>query len=113
MIHELRIYTCLPGQLPRLLTRFETATLPIWKRIGIRPLGFWKTVIGPNNNDLTYLLEWQSMAERESLWSAFMADPEWAAAREASERPGPIVATIASSFLQPALIPAPRIAPQD
>ena len=30
MIHELRIYTCLPGRLPALQQRFETATLAIW-----------------------------------------------------------------------------------
>ena len=27
MIHELRVYRCLPGRLPALLKRFETATL--------------------------------------------------------------------------------------
>ena len=106
MLHELRIYTCLPGQLPRLQRRFETATLAIWSRIGIRPIGFWKTVIGPSNNDLTYLLEWESLAERERLWAAFMADPEWIDARGESERSGPIVANIASSLLEPVLLPA-------
>lgn len=108
MLHELRIYTCLPGQLPRLQRRFETATLAIWKRVGIRPVGFWKTVIGPSNNDLIYLLEWQSLAERESLWTTFMADPEWIEARRESELDGQIVANISSSLLQPVLTEPPR-----
>lgn len=101
MIHELRIYTCLPGRLPALQNRFETATLSIWERFGIRSLGFWTTMIGPSNNDLTYLLEWPSLAERERKWAEFQADPEWQAAKAKSEADGPIVANIVSSFLQP------------
>ena len=101
MIHELRIYRCLPGRLPNLLTRFETVTLSIWQRFGIRPAGFWTTLIGPSNQELTYLLAWESLAEREQKWNAFQADPEWNAKRAESERDGPIVANIVSSFLQP------------
>lgn len=101
MLHELRIYTCLPGQMPRLLKRFESLTLPIWERLGIRHAGFWTTVLGPNNNDLTYLIAWDSLADREARWASFIADPEWAVGRAKSEEAGPIVATIASSILQP------------
>ena len=46
MIYELRIYTCLPGRLPALHKRFESATLKLWDKHGIRPVGFWTTVIG-------------------------------------------------------------------
>lgn len=76
MIHELRIYTCLPGRLPALQQRFETATLAIWEQLGIRSLGFWTTMIGSSSNDLTYLLEWRSLAEREQKWAEFVADRE-------------------------------------
>lgn len=34
MVHELRIYHCLPGRLPVLLNRFETVTLKLWERHG-------------------------------------------------------------------------------
>ena len=101
MIHEMRVYRCLPGRLPALLKRFETATLAIWARHGIRQAGFWTTLVGESNNDLTYLLAWESMAERERVWAAFMSDPDWLAARAESERDGPIVANIASQFLAP------------
>ena len=73
----------------------------IWEKHGIRQAGFWTTVIGESNNDLTYLLAWESLAEREKRWGAFMADPEWIAARSDSEKDGQIVANISSSFLQP------------
>ena len=65
MIYELRIYRALPGRMPALLKRFETQTLRIWEKHGIRQAGFWTTLVGESNNDLTYLLAWDSLAERE------------------------------------------------
>jgi NIPSNAP protein len=56
MIHELRIYHCVPGRLPVLLNRFETITLAIWERFGIRQIGFWTVEIGDSNADLYYCL---------------------------------------------------------
>ena len=58
-------------------------------------------MLGESNNDLTYLLAWDSLAEREKRWGAFASDPEWIAARNESEKDGQIVANITSSFLQP------------
>jgi hypothetical protein len=101
MIHELRVYRCVPGRLPALLKRFETITLGIWERHGIRQAGFWTTVIGDNNQDLHYLLEWDSLAEREAKWTAFQADPEWIAKRAETEKDGAIVAKVTNAILQP------------
>lgn len=101
MIHELRVYRCVPGRLPALLKRFETTTLKIWERHGIRQAGFWTTLIGESSQELTYLLAWESMAEREQKWGAFMADPEWMAKRAETEKEGAIVANVSSQFLQP------------
>ena len=101
MIYELRIYSCIPGRLPALLNRFETRTLAIWKRHGIQQAGFWTVLVGDGNNDLHYLLAWESLAERERKWTAFMADPEWITARAESEKDGLIIANIKSAFLQP------------
>lgn len=101
MIYELRIYTTIPNRMPNLLKRFKEHTLPLWDKHGIKQVGFWTTLVGPNNNDLTYLLEWASLDERETRFNAFMADPVWIAAKTASEADGPINAQIASSFLMP------------
>lgn len=101
MIHELRIYRCLPGRLPALLKRFETVTLPIWEKHGIRQAGFWTTVIGETSQDLHYMLEWETLAEREIKWTAFQNDPAWLAARAETERDGQIVETISSRILAP------------
>ena len=101
MIYEQRIYSCLPGQMPRLLKRFENHTLEFWKKHGIRQVGFWTVLIGDGNNDLHYLLAWESLAERELKWNAFISDPGWIAARDESEKAGPILANIKSAMLQP------------
>ena len=101
MIYEMRIYRCVPGRLPALLKRFETVTLPLWARHGIRQAGFWTTAVGESNNDLTYLVAWDSMGERERVWAAFMSDPEWLEKRAESERDGAIVANISNQFLAP------------
>ncbi len=101
MIHELRVYHCVPGRLPALLSRFEKVTLGLWAKHGIRQAGFWTVLIGDSNQVLYYLLAWESLAERERRWNAFATDPEWLAARAETERDGPIVARVANEILQP------------
>ena len=101
MIHELRIYECVPGRLPALHNRFETTTLKLFEKHGIQQAGFWTTSIGQSNQTLLYLLEWADLAERERKWNAFQADPDWQKARAESEKDGPIVANITSEILSP------------
>ena len=101
MIHELRVYHCVSGRLPALLKRFETITLALWERHGIRQVGFWTTEIGPSNQDLYYLLEWTSLTERDEKWYAFQNDPEWITKRTETEKNGPIVATLENTILKP------------
>lgn len=101
MVYEHRVYTCVPGQMPRLLRRFQDHALPVWTRLGIRPVGFWTVVIGDGSNDLHYLLAWESLADRERRWNAFQADPGWVTAKAESEVPGAIVASVKSTILQP------------
>ncbi|MGY3358668.1 hypothetical protein ACVWZK_005331 [Bradyrhizobium sp. GM0.4] len=72
MIYEMRIYRCVPGRLPALLKRFETVTLKVWEKHGIKQAGFFTTLIGESNQELTYFLAWESLAEREKKWAAFM-----------------------------------------
>ena len=101
MIHELRIYDCVPGRLPDLVKRFDTITLKIWDKHGIHQAGFWTTLIGESNQRLYYLLAWDSLADRERKWNAFQADPDTAAARAQTEANGPIVVQITNEILIP------------
>ena len=101
MIYELRVYHAVPGKLPALLSRFQNQTLRVWAKHGIRQAGFWTTLVGESNQALTYLLAWESMAEREQKWTAFQADPEWQAVRAETEKDGQIVQNVANQFLAP------------
>ena len=101
MIYELRIYECLPGRLPALLNRFAEHTLAIWDKHGIKQAGFYTTLIGTSNQELTYFVAWDSLADREKKWTAFQSDPDWIAGRAKSEEDGQIIDNIVSQLLVP------------
>ena len=101
MIYELRIYECLPGRMPALLKRFNDHTLVLWDKHGIRQAGFFTTAVGESSNRLTYFVAWESLAEREVKWKAFVTDPAWHKVRDESESDGPILANISNQLLTP------------
>jgi hypothetical protein len=101
MIYEIRVYRCVPGRLPALLNRFSTITLKLWEKHGIKQAGFWTTLVGESNQDLTYLLAWESLADRDKKWAAFQADPEWQAKRAETEKDGAIVNNVSNQLLVP------------
>ena len=101
IVYELRVYHCAPGRLGALNRRFEEVTLKLWKEFEIRPVGFWTTSVGPSSQTLTYLIRWDSMADRESKWNAFISHPEWIAARASSEADGVIVEKVENQLLEP------------
>jgi hypothetical protein len=100
MLYEMRVYDTVPGKMPDLLKRFETKTTAIWKKHGIRPVGFFTAMVGASNR-LTYFVAWESLAEREQKWAAFVADPDWKAAVVESEKNGPLVARSTNEILTP------------
>ncbi|SDG26359.1 NIPSNAP family protein [Pseudomonas abietaniphila] len=108
MIVELRTYHCAPGRLPALHERFTSATLGFFEKYGIKQIGFWTNLTGPTNQSLTYLLQWENLAERETKWNAFQSDPEWIAKRAASEAQAIIVERIENQFLAPTVYSALR-----
>ena len=69
MIMEMRVYRCLPGRLPALMKRFDTLTLKLWDKHGIKQAGFYTTLIGTSNQELTYFVAWDSLADREEKWT--------------------------------------------
>jgi len=101
MIYELRVYHCVPGRLPDLLKRFDTIILKMWEKHRIHQAGFWTTLVGESNQDLTYFLKWESLAEREAKMAAFRADPEWQTALRQDQENGLVVASITNQFLVP------------
>ena len=101
MIYELRVYRAVPGRMPDLLKRFENHTLKFWQEQGIRQVGFWTTMIGPSNQELFYILAWESLEERQRKWDKFAADPQWLKVRGETEKDGPIVELASNSILSP------------
>jgi hypothetical protein len=87
--------------MPAILKRFDTVTCPLFEKHGIKQVGFWTVAIGESSYDLVYMLQWESMADRDKKWGAFAVDPEWIEARAKSEADGPIVASITNSILTP------------
>jgi hypothetical protein len=106
MIHELRIYRCMPGRQLAVLSRFQKHVLRFWEKHGIRQARFWTTLIGESSQEITYMLAWESMAERERRWQAFLSDAEWIAIAAETEKDGPIVENISSQLLAPAAFSA-------
>ena len=102
MVYELRVYHCVAGRLPAILKRFDTVTCRLFEKHGIKQVGFWTVAIGESSSDLFYMLQWESLADRDEKFRAFGADPEWITARAASEADGgPIVASITNTILVP------------
>jgi hypothetical protein len=65
-------------------------------------IAYWTPLEGPESqNTLVYVLAYPSMAAREASWKAFREDPAWIAAKDASEKDGPIVEKVDSLFLSP------------
>jgi hypothetical protein len=101
MLYELRIYEATPGKLAALNTRFENHTTKFFAKHSIQVVGFWTTAVGPSNNDLTYILAFEDMADREKKWNAFSTDPEWLAIKQETEKDGPLSLKIRNQFLTP------------
>src|SRR5450756_1353700 len=99
MYYELRVYEIVPGRVKPLVDRFANVTVGVFKKHGIKATLFLEPVIG-TSNQLIYLLEWESLAERDTKWEAFMRDPEWVAAKAETEKDGPLLTRVTNTILR-------------
>jgi hypothetical protein len=100
-LFELRTYEAVPGRLGDLAARFRDHTVYYFKKHGYRQVAYWKTVIGPSNQLLIYLLAWESFDERNACDEAFQKDPEKEKAFAASLANGPILERATNMLLTP------------
>jgi hypothetical protein len=102
-VYELRTYVATPGNLDKVLARFRDHTLKIFAKHGMVSVGYWVTTDAKDGagGKLVYLLAHASREAATASWAAFRADPEWVAAKAASEANGQIVASTESVFLSP------------
>jgi hypothetical protein len=90
---ELRIYhSPTLRQLALVHERFAGPEIQIFHRSGVHPILYADTIIGPELPNLTYLIPFANLADRERAWDAFNSDPEWVKVRaESVARGGQIV----------------------
>jgi hypothetical protein len=104
-LFELRIYESPSERGHRMKVKMfaEMGEIEIFKRVGLTPVFFARTAVGPRMPNLVYLLVHENMAAREKSWDAFRTDPEW---RKLAATPGysdaEIVSNITTIFLRPA-----------
>jgi hypothetical protein len=100
MFYEFRTYHCAPGKLPVVLKRFETVTMGLFDKYGIRRITPVFTVgVGDDNSQLKYVLQWDSHEQRDTAWSAFRADVAWQQALKDTEKDGPTLVKISNELL--------------
>jgi hypothetical protein len=100
MIYEYRAYYVMPGRMPDIQKRFADVTMRLFDRHGIKVVGFWEPVIG-ESTELVYICAFDDLAHRQRAWDAFVADPEWQAAKKASEMNGPLVERVVNKIWKP------------
>jgi hypothetical protein len=100
-VFELRTYTCLPGRLPNLITRFKDHTLKLFEKHHMENIVYFTSIEKESQSKLVYLLAHKSEEEAAKSWDAFRSDPVWIAARDASEKDGKIVEKVESVYLKP------------
>ena len=84
-LFELRVYhSPTYRQLKALHERFAGPEIRIFHRVGVHPILYSSTIIGPAMPNLVSLIPFESLAEREKAWAAFGADPEWQTVRKES-----------------------------
>ena len=92
-LFELRIYTTNEGKLSDLNARFRDHTTGLFEKHGLSNIAYWIPVDAKDGKDnkLVYILAHKDEESRNANFAAFSADPEWQAARKASEEGGRIL----------------------
>jgi hypothetical protein len=101
MLYEQRIYEAMPGRMPDLHRRFQEHTLALFAKHDLRVVAFFTYDAGGPTDQVVYLLAFEDAAQRERAWAAFLADPDWQAAKAESERDGPLLARFHNTLLRP------------
>src|SRR2546423_13665847 len=102
-VFELRTYHASPGKLDDLNARFRNHTLALFKKHAMTNFGYWT----PTDKDkgagetLIYILAHKSKEAGEASFAAFRADPDWVAAKKASEENGSLTTKVESVYMVP------------
>jgi hypothetical protein len=102
-IFELRTYESQTfGTLPRKVDMFNHGEMQIFQRLGMRPVLFGETIVGPKQPNLMYMLSYDDWDARDRLWKEFSSDPEWKKLSGPPDMKDPqIVSNISNVMLKP------------
>lgn len=102
-VMELRIYESHTlATLARKVKMFNDGEIGIFQRLGMRPVFFGETIIGPKQPNLMYMLSFENLAARDKLWGQFVSDPEWKKISAPAElKDAEIVSNITNAILKP------------
>jgi hypothetical protein len=102
-IFELRIYQSQSvSARQKKAAMFNNGEIGVFQRLGMRPVFIGESIIGPRQPNITYMLSFDSLAEREQRWQAFSTDPEWKKISSPPElKDSQIVANITNLILRP------------
>ena len=101
-VFELRTYFVLPGRMPAMHARFKNHTNKLLEKHGMTLIGFWNPEGKDGETKLIYLVAHSSREAADKNWKAFQDDPDWKAARDASEKDGKIVEKVERIYMTPA-----------
>ena len=97
-VFELRTYYANEGKLDLLLARFRDHTIALFEKHGMENIGYWVPQEN-SENKLVYVLAFPNREASSRSWEAFIADPEWKAAYQASIVDGQLVDRIERKFM--------------
>ena len=122
-VYEFRTYRLHPGKLEAFRKRFEEGSVRFFAKHGVKLHGFFEIgevpaeavaehsaggIVLPaagtrfGQDEVAYIVSFDSLEERDAVWRRFVADPEWHALRaESEERHGAIVAEERTIILTP------------
>jgi hypothetical protein len=102
LIYEVRVYEAVEGRADAMRRRFiDVVATKFFPRHGIELLGAFTAPA--EDGRLTYMTRFADEDARKKAWASFAADPEWAAAKAASEPDGPLLKNQTISVLSPAV----------
>jgi NIPSNAP len=101
-VFEMRTYYAHPGKMTALHARFRDHTSKLFVKHGMTLIGFWSPIDAKQADEkMVYILAYPSKEAADKSWDAFRKDPDWIAAKKASEKDGELVKKVDSVFLNP------------
>lgn len=100
-VFEMRTYYPAAGKTEAMHARFRDHADRLFRKHGIKPLGYWVPVDAEKDGDkLVYILQHESKEAADASWAAFRADEDWVNAKAESEKDGKLVEKSEVLFLK-------------